>query len=253
VIPLSDNNPTSRPAVFTILIIVACTAMYFLWQPSPLQEDSTDVSFDIRHAAIPLEVRERRPLTIGEVVVAFDTFAARTTCDMTAESVRAPCVPGKNVWLSVLTSMFLHGSLLHLGGNMLFLWVFGNNVEDRLRAVGFVPFYIVGGVVATFAQMLVDPSSPTPVIGASGAIAAVMGAYLIWYPNARVNTLFFLGFIFWFRIRARWLLIAWFVLQFFTGANSNVAWVAHVAGFVFGMAVGALLRPARPRPAIQQW
>jgi membrane associated rhomboid family serine protease len=134
---------------------------------------------------------------------------------------------------------------------MLFLWVFGNNVEDRLRVLGFVPFYVVGGVVAGLAQVLVDPSSPTPIIGASGAIAAVMGAYLIWYPNARVNTLFFLGFIFWFRIRARWLLIAWFVLQFFTGPNSNVAWVAHVAGFVFGMAVGALLRPARPRPAAQ--
>jgi membrane associated rhomboid family serine protease len=147
--------------------------------------------------------------------------------------------------------MFLHGSLLHLGGNMLFLWVFGNNVEDRLRTLGFAFFYVIGGVVASLAQVLVDPSSPTPIIGASGAIAAVMGAYLIWYPNARVNTLFFLGFIFWFRIRARWLLIAWFVLQFFTGPNSNVAWVAHVAGFVFGMAVGALLRPTHPRPAAQ--
>jgi membrane associated rhomboid family serine protease len=250
VIPLSDDNPTSRLAVLTILILVACTAIYFLWQPSPLQDDLSDISFDLRHAAIPFELRERRPLTILEVVDAFGTTPARATCDLRGvESTQASCVPGKNVWLSVLTSMFLHGSLLHLGGNMLFLWVFGNNVEDRLRTLGFAVFYVVGGVVASFAQVLVDPSSPTPVIGASGAIAAVMGAYLIWYPNARVNTLFFLGFIFWFRIRARWLLIAWFVLQFFTGANSNVAWVAHVAGFVFGVAVGAVLRPARPRPA----
>jgi membrane associated rhomboid family serine protease len=252
VIPLSDDNPTSRPAVLTILIIVACTAIYFLWQPTPLQDDLSDISFDIRHAAIPFELRERRPLTILEVAQAFGTAPARATCDLHGvETTRTSCVPGKSVWLSVLTSMFLHGSLLHLGGNMLFLWVFGNNVEDRLRTLGFAVFYLVGGVVASLAQVLVDPSSPTPVIGASGAIAAVMGAYLIWYPNARVNTLFFLGFIFWFRIRARWLLIAWFVLQFFTGANSNVAWVAHVAGFVFGVAVGAVLRPARPRPVSQ--
>jgi membrane associated rhomboid family serine protease len=251
VIPLSDNIPTSRRAILTILIIVACTAIYFLWQPSPLQDDVNDIAFDLRHAAVPLEVREQRPLTINEVATAYGRAPAVITCDQTATSLTAPCVRGKNVWLSVLTSMFLHGSLLHLGGNMLFLWVFGNNVEDRLRTLGFVLFYLVGGVVASLAQVLVDSTSPTPIIGASGAIAAVMGAYLIWYPNARVNTLFFLGFIFWFRIRARWLLIAWFVLQFFTGPNSNVAWVAHVAGFVFGMAVGVVLRPARPRPATQ--
>jgi membrane associated rhomboid family serine protease len=249
VIPLSDDNPTSRPAVLTILVIVACTAIYFFWQPSPLRDDATDLTFDIRHAAIPFEVRERRPLTVVEVAEAFGTVPARTTCRITGEvRTTSPCVPGKSVWLSLLTSMFLHGSLLHLGGNMLFLWVFGNNIEDRMRIPGFAVFYLVGGVVASLAQVLVDPSSPTPVIGASGAIAAVMGAYLIWYPNARVNTLFFLGFIFWFRIRARWLLIAWFVLQFFTGANSNVAWIAHVAGFVFGVAVGAILRPAQRRP-----
>jgi membrane associated rhomboid family serine protease len=248
VLPLSDDNPTSRTAVLTILIIVACTAIYFLWQPSPLHDDGDDISFDIRHAAIPFEVRQRRPLTIAEVDAAYGPLPVRTTCELTgAETTRASCVPGKNVWLSVLTTMFLHGSLLHLGGNMLFLWVFGNNIEDRLRTFGFAVFYLVGGIVASLAQVLVDPSSPAPVIGASGAIAAVMGAYLIWYPNARVNTLFFLGFIFWFRIRARWLLIAWFVLQFFTGANSDVAWIAHVAGFVFGMAVAAVLRPARPR------
>jgi membrane associated rhomboid family serine protease len=240
--------------VLTIVVIVACAAIYFFWQPTPLHDDVTDLAFDIRHAAIPLELRERRPLTILEVAQAFGTVPARASCDISSEtSTRAPCAPGKSVWLSVLTSMFLHGSLLHLGGNMLFLWVFGNNVEDRLRKPGFVVFYLVGGIVATLAQVLVDPSSPTPVIGASGAIAAVMGAYLIWYPNARVNTLFFLGFIFWFRIRARWLLIAWFVLQFFTGANSNVAWVAHVAGFVFGVSVGALLRPSRPRRVVRPY
>ena len=239
----------------TIAVIVACTAVYFFWQPSPLHDDAADVSFDLRHAAIPFEVREGRPLSIVEVAQSFGTASARSTCTLgETAAATSPCVPGKNVWLSLLLSLFLHGSLLHLGGNMLFLWVFGNNVEDRLRPPGFVVFYVVGGLVATLAQVLVDPSSPSPVIGASGAIAAVMGAYLVWWPDARVNTLFFLGFVFWVRVRARWLLIAWFVLQFFTGPNSNVAWVAHVGGFVFGIAVAAVLRPRRRRyVARPQW
>ena len=102
--------------------------------------------------------------------------------------------------------------------------------------------------------MVIEPSSTVPVVGASGAIAAVMGAYLVWYPAAHVQTLFFAFFIFWFRIPAAALLVVWFVLQFFTSPNSGVAWVAHVAGFVFGVVVGLLVgRPRRPVPARPTW
>jgi rhomboid family protein len=254
VIPLRDENPTSRPAIVTIAIIGACVLAYFLWQPTPFSSSDEDVIFFERHAAIPDEVVERRPLDLQEVADDYGAGSLGLICeiDPTATQLQAsdPCVPDKNVWLAVVVSMFLHGSIVHIAGNLLFLWVFGNNVEDRLGPVFFTLFYLAGGVVAALAHIAVDPNSTVPVVGASGAIAAVMGAYLVWYPYARVQTLFFVFFIFWFRIPAAMLLGVWFVLQFFTSPNSGVAWVAHVGGFLFGVVVGLLVgRPRRPAPA----
>ena len=143
--------------------------------------------------------------------------------------------------------MFLHGSIAHLAGNLLFLWIFGNNIEDRLGRVRFLGFYLVGGVVATLTHVLLDVQSTIPMVGASGAIAAVMGAYLMWFPDAPVRTAIFLGIPWIVRIRAKWVLWLWFVLQFLTSPNSGVAWAAHVGGFVFGMVVGLLIRVV-PRP-----
>jgi len=234
-IPLRDDNPTSRPAVVTVAIIIACVVVYLLWQPTVGRTTREDGLFDLRHAAIPLEVRNRRPLSPCDV--------APPIARPCSSIERVPLVPDKNVWLSVIVSMFLHGGIVHIAGNMLFLWVFGNNVEDRLGRVGFLAFYLLAGVVALLAHVAAGPSSVQPVIGASGAIAGVMGAYLVWYPRAKVNTLFFVFLVFWFRIQARWLLLAWFILQFFTSPNSKVAWVAHVGGFVFGVVVALLVRP----------
>jgi membrane associated rhomboid family serine protease len=157
--------------------------------------------------------------------------------------------PHKNVWLAVVVSMFLHGGLLHLGGNMLFLWIFGNNIEDRLGRVRYLLFYLAAGVVATASQVALDPSSVLPMIGASGAIAGVMGAYLLLYPNARILSLLF---VFPVEIRAKWLLGFWFVSQFFLSPSSGVAWGAHVGGFVFGALLALGWRAgarARARPA----
>jgi membrane associated rhomboid family serine protease len=150
--------------------------------------------------------------------------------------------PDKHVFLAVLLSMFLHGSVLHLAGNMLFLWVFGNNIEDRLGTVRYVAFYLVAGIVATFAHVFLQPTSTIPVIGASGAIAGVMGAYLVWFPNARVLSLLFIVVA---RVRAKWLLLLWFASQFFVNPNEGVAWAAHVGGFVFGAGAAALLAQRR--------
>ncbi len=161
--------------------------------------------------------------------------------------------PGKAIYLAVITSLFLHGGILHIAGNLLFLWVFGRRVEDRLGPVLYAAFYLAAGIAAAACQVLASVDSTVPFIGASGAIAGVMGAYLVWFPHARINTLFFVFVIIWFKIQAQWVLLAWFVLQFFTSPNSDVAWVAHVGGFVFGMAVALLwrlLRPHRPAPAI---
>ncbi len=238
-IPLKDENPTRRRPYATIAIIVACIGIYFLWQPSPFSDDVDDVDFAIHHAAIPCEVVQNRPLTIDELRATYEV-GRDEACDVGSPDSPAG-VPGKSIWLSVLTSMFLHGSVLHLGGNLLFLWVFGNNIEDRLGLPRYLLFYLVGGVAATATHVLLDVDSTIAMVGASGAIAAVMGAYLVWFPDAPVRTLLTVFFIFVVRIRAKFLLGFWFLLQFLTSPNSGVAWAAHVGGFVFGMLIGLLV------------
>ena len=245
-IPLKDANPTRRPAVITLALIAINVAVYFWVQPNPSdpEELRRSTEFAYENAAIPCEVTTNEPLSDVEITTG--------TCNELPED--RPHFPNKSVWLSVLVSMFLHGSLLHLGGNMLFLWIFGNNIEDQLGRVRYVLFYLVGGVAATFAHVLTQPKSTIPMVGASGAIAAVMGAYLAWFPNVRIRTLFIFFFIMFRDITAKWLLAFWFFSQFFEAVNPNtgVAWMAHVGGFAFGLAVGLVMRVRRrtPEPAI---
>ncbi len=144
--------------------------------------------------------------------------------------------------------MFLHGSLLHIAGNMLFLWIFGNNIEDRMGIGGYIGFYLLAGLVASAAHILVQPDSTVPVVGASGAIAGVMGAYLVLFPNVKIRSLIIVFIILFRDISAKWLLGIWFVTQFFTSPNAGVAWVAHVGGFAFGALVALMLRD-RLRPS----
>jgi membrane associated rhomboid family serine protease len=142
--------------------------------------------------------------------------------------------------------MFLHGSWLHIGGNMLFLWVFGNNIEDRMGPLPYLVFYLAAGVVATLAHVAVQPSSTVPLIGASGAVAGVMGAYLVLFPNVQIRSLLIFILVLFRDIPAKWLLGFWFVLQFFTNPAEGVAWVAHVGGFLFGIAAGLVWRSTMP-------
>ncbi|MBA2283234.1 MAG: rhomboid family intramembrane serine protease [Acidimicrobiia bacterium] len=256
-LPLHDVNPTQRRALVTILLIVVNVAVFALVQsaqrnteiiesPAGPVEIEASTSFTFEWAAIPCELKERRPLTLEEIedtLVRGDDSACGARA--AAEGFEEPLFPDKYEWVAVLVSMFLHGSWLHLGSNMLFLWIFGNNVEDRLRPLGYVAFYLAGGVVATVGHFLADTDSTIPVVGASGAIAAVVGAYLVWFPNVRIRTVIFLLFIFFTEIKAKWLLLVWFVLQFFTSPSAGVAWVAHVAGFVFGVVGGLLIGPGR--------
>jgi membrane associated rhomboid family serine protease len=237
VLPLRDENPTERRPIVTLAIIVACIGVYVLWQPTPTASTSEDIVFAAEHAAIPCEVVQGRPLTLDELRATYE--AGRDDACQVGSPDSPPGFPHKSVWLAVLVSMFLHGGIAHLAGNLLFLWIFGNNVEDRLGRVRYVLFYVVGGVVATLTHVLLDVHSTVPMIGASGAIAAVMGAYLVWFPDAPVRTLVF---VFLVRIRAKWVLTFWFLLQFLTSPNSGVAWAAHVGGFVFGVLVGLVVR-----------
>jgi len=149
--------------------------------------------------------------------------------------------------LTFITSQFLHGGFWHLFGNMLYLWIFGNNVEARLGSFGFLAYYLMCGFIAGFAHVLTHPTSPIPVIGASGAIAGVLGAYAITFPNGRIRTLFFFFAFRFFDMRALTLLGFWFVLQLFNGVGSlamgeatGVAYWAHIGGFAIGVGFMAL-------------
>jgi len=166
---------------------------------------------------------------------------------LTAAWGRGEFLSGESVTL--LSSQFLHGGWLHLLGNLLYLWIFGNNVEDRMGRPGFLIFYLTGGVLAGLAQVAIDPQSPIPTIGASGAIAATLGAYLVLYPGAKVTSLVFLGFFYQLvRIPAAIVLVLWFGLQLVDGIGSlgatqggGVAFFAHIGGFVFGAIVAWIL------------
>lgn len=264
-LPIRDENPTHRTPFVTILLIGVCLWLYFAWQPMIGAPSAVDVdtaegtlrfdeatAFTLENAAIPCEIVQGRPLTVDEVVITFGSSNLDIEACGEGSPRSAPVFPQKSVWAALFTSMFLHGSLVHLGGNLLFLWIFGNNIEDHMGHVKYLIFYVLGGLVASAAHIGLNLDSTIPVVGASGAIAAVMGAYLIWFPEAPVRTAVFFFFITVVDIRAKWLLGFWFVSQFFTNPNSGVAWAAHVGGFVFGVLV-ALVVKANPRFRDATW
>ena len=157
--------------------------------------------------------------------------------------------------VTVLSSMFLHGGLFHLGGNMLYLWIFGNNIEDRLGHLRFLLFYLFSGVFAAYAYAISEPHSSIPMIGASGAISGVLGAYLLLFPRATVHTLIFLGFFITIvRIPALIVIGFWAIIQFVNGIVSagihdggGVAWFAHVGGLLIGLVTIKLWLPGRSK------
>jgi rhomboid family protein len=173
-------------------------------------------------------------------------------------------IPAKLSVVTILTSMFLHSGWLHLIGNMWFLWIYGDNVEDVFGHGKYLLFYLLCGVAAAMAQYAANPDSRVPTVGASGAIAGVMGAYLIKFPHSRIVTLVFLGFIFLPEIPAVLLLVYWFLLQFFSGVGSygtmqtsqgGVAWFAHIGGFISGMILVLVMKtkPAYGRRYDLNW
>jgi membrane associated rhomboid family serine protease len=256
VLPIHDFNPTRRFAWVTLGLILANLAVFLLWQPT-LQNTQTQQGFFLCHAEIPYELTHHTSLAEGGpgAVQAIENDYGADPTEATAlqEYLRQNC-PHKNWLASVFEAMFLHGGWLHIGGNMLFLWIFGNNVEDRLGRVRFLLFYLVGGLAAAGLELAFSPNSAVPSLGASGAIAAVLGSYLVMFPRARVLTLLF--FILPITLRAEFVLGWWFVLQLFHGVaqqgthvNGGTAYWAHVGGFVFGMGATWLLGDrVKPKP-----
>jgi membrane associated rhomboid family serine protease len=224
VFPLRDANPTRVTPIVTLGLIAVSLAVFFLIQAvdSPPEQEE----FLYRRAAIGCEIWNLDPLSAEEIVTG--------RCGSGAE----PVFPDKNPFLSILTSIFLHGGTGHVLFNMWFLWIFGNNVEEAYGHIRFLLMYLAGGVAATLVFVYLNQTSTVPLVGASGAIAAVLGAYAVLFPGHRVLSL--LG---WFvvPVPAALFLGFWFLAQFGLG-GTNVAWEAHAGGFVFGFALTVLYR-----------
>lgn len=238
-IPLRDANPGIGRPLVTLAVIAACTYVLLgiqLGDPQPER-----VLYEL--ATIPCEIVTGEALEQAEI--------QRGAC---FGSPGQPVFPEKSVLGSLLASLFMHGSLIHLISNMWSLWIFGNNVEDAFGRLGYFVFYVVGGLAASAAHIAVNPNSVIPVVGASGAIAAVMGAYLVLYPGHRIVSIVPPFFFFPFAVRAWFFLGIWFVGQFaFAGQLTSVAWEAHVGGFLFGVAVAFLLQGRLRRRVQQRW
>jgi membrane associated rhomboid family serine protease len=249
VIPLHDNVPTRRLAVVTLALIAANVLVFVLFElgaadrtlhsnVGPVRVNGETV-VTAEYGFVPCELANRCPRGNDRVV-----FPHHVVVD----------VPHRPVLLTVVTAMFLHGGWAHLLGNMLFLWIFGNNVEDRLGRVRFLLFYLLGGVCAAALQFAGDTSSAIPNIGASGAIAAVLGGYLLLYPKAFVIT--YIPPIFFLPLPAVLFLVGWFAFQVIDASamqvgntGGGVAYLAHVGGFLFGLLTIRLwARRAPPAP-----
>lgn len=206
-IPFKDDNPTERFPYITIALIVANAIAFLIEMFHPLGQRY--IVFE--YGAVPSQMMSFQAGALA------DTFS----------------------------SMFLHGGLFHIGGNMLYLWIFGNNIEDKLGHIGFLLFYLICGVVAAYSHALAAPGSIIPMIGASGAVSGVLGAYLLLYPFAKVHTLIFFGFFVQVvRLPAIIVIGFWAIIQLLNGIISKdlvgqggVAWFAHIGGFLFGLLV----------------
>ena len=217
ILPLYDDNPTARAPLVTYLLIALCAGV-FLWQ---LGQNQEAVAYSLGMIPAVVFGSARLPTGLAQVPP----------------------------WATIFTSMFLHAGWLHIGGNMLFLWIFGNNLEDALGHVRYLLLYLLSGVAAALCQGLSDPASTVPMLGASGAIAGVLGAYLLLYPYANVHVLVLIVIIVRIVTVPAWIMLGlWFAVQLLSGLTSTggpggVAFWAHVGGFVTGVGLFVLLRP----------
>ncbi|MBN2257486.1 MAG: rhomboid family intramembrane serine protease [Anaerolineaceae bacterium] len=223
-IPIRDDIPARRvPVINYLLITLNILVFVFLFLSGPAQE-----ALVYEFALIPLNYSNG--LELGDLT-------------------------------DIFTSMFMHAGLLHLVGNMLYLWIFGDNVEDTLGSIRYLAFYLVGGMVGSLSHFLTNPGSQLPTVGASGAIAAVLGAYLVLYPRARIATFIPIGFFLRLTMMPASIVLGlWFVLQLFSGVLSfgaadmgGTAFWAHIGGFVFGVLIGFLAKSMRRQESVITW
>ena len=225
-IPIRDELKTHRTPIVNYLLI-AVNVLVFIWM---FLNQGRFESIVYEHGLIPASLLDG--IQLSEIV-------------------------------DIFTSMFMHGGWMHLAGNMLYLWIFGDNIEDRLGHLRYLLFYLAGGIAAALLEIVITPYSQVPMVGASGAIAAVLGAYMVLYPNSRVYTFIPLGFFARLRLMPAIVVLGmWFVLQLFNGVGSlgyvdqgGTAYFAHIGGFIFGLAIGWLFKKQgrEPQPAPPRW
>ena len=240
--PISDENERGHGPAFVTLAFIAINVLVFLFLQGA-GASTEGAEFTYGYSAVPFEITRNVDLVEDESI----------TID--GQAVPIPQEPGPSpIWLTLFTSMFMHGGLLHLGGNMLFLWIFGDNVEHRVGHALYLVFYLVAGIIASFAQILVNTGSVIPTLGASGAISGVLGAYLVMFPTNRVTVFLFRFLV---PVPAIVAIGLWGVLQVVSGLaapaeTGGVAYMAHIGGLVAGIAAGLLFRaifrePRHPR------
>jgi membrane associated rhomboid family serine protease len=264
VIPIKDNIPTDRfPFVTAALIIVNVVVYILAIRHGGSFINGPDTHEVVKYGTIPFALTHPG-VHCAEVVqqTTLGTGAPQMVCNTAL--LNANHIPGENLlpsWETIFTGMFMHASIIHIGGNMLFLWIFGNNMEDAMGPLKYLAFYIFGGLAALGLQVAVGPNSTAPTLGASGAIAAVLGGYIVLYPRARVLTLLLIIFFITVLELPAWVMLGfWFAEQAIFGAvgltnpiggGGGVAYFAHVGGFVFGLLFVRLLatrRKAVPPP-----
>ncbi|MGZ8474854.1 MAG: rhomboid family intramembrane serine protease [Candidatus Limnocylindria bacterium] len=238
--PISDENERGHgPAYVSLAFIVLNVLVFVFLQAGGAPEGS---EFTYGYSAVPFEITNNTDLVEPREV----------TVD--GQTIDVPQEPGPSpIWLTILTSMFMHGGWLHLAGNMLFLWIFGDNVEHRIGHFNYALFYIAAGVVGSLAHILVDSGSVIPSLGASGAISGVLGAYIVLFPRNRVTVFFFRYLT---TVPAIVAIGMWAVLQFINGLGAfgvteqtgGVAYMAHIGGFVAGVVGGLIFRAAFHEP-----
>ena len=258
--PIGDDNRGRRGAPFVVYTLVAINAIVFIFfQGMGMNEEGERFTYAYSVVA--------REITTGEDLVGpVQVPGAEPVIDRRTGRAEVPVIPlqpsPSPIYLTLLTAMFMHGGWMHIIGNMLYLWIFGDNIEDNFGHLKFIAFYLICGVIASFAQIMIDPNSPVPSLGASGAIAGVLGAYLVMYPRNRIRNIVMLGFI-WTTVELPAVLVLgfWIVLQIISqytasiasAQSSGVAYMAHIGGFVAGVALSFLFRSRRPAEPSQYY
>ncbi len=220
-IPISDINPARNVPVVSRIFIIISSLTYLFLQP----KNNIDLlNYFYKYAAIPCELINNLPISANQFY--------NNNCSLEPDIV---IFPDKNILLSIIVSLFLHANFLHIIGNLWSFWIFGNNVEDKLGKIRFILFLIVSGVISIVGHSFLNVGNLNPIVGASGIVSALMGAYLYLFPNAKLLVLVPFGVFFPTTIKAKYFMIFWLISQFIIAIQSNnISWEAHISGFLFG-------------------